>query len=119
LKVEIWALILAIAASVIGSFAALFMKLAVINADAEFKTYLKNPKLYFGLFCYVCAIFIFFLALKGGELSTLTPIDSLSYIWITILSYIFLGERISKWKKIGILLIIIGVIIVNINIKLY
>ena len=71
----------------------------------------KNLMIGVGLFCLSSVFYVG--AMKYGELSLLYPITSLSYIWISLLSVKFLGERMNRYKWLGILLIIIGVALIN------
>ena len=64
---------------------------------------------------YIIAIFIFVFALKGGELTVLYPLSSLGYIWASLSSVKFLGERMSAFKWTGIFLIIIGITLIGIG----
>lgn len=52
-------------------------------------------------------------AYRGVDLKTGPVIEATSYIFIAILSAIFLKEKISNRKKIGLLIIVAGVIISN------
>ncbi|WP_027309268.1 EamA family transporter [Caloramator sp. ALD01] len=54
------------------------------------------------------ALFMIF-AFKNGELSVLYPLMCISYVFALINGYIFLGETISIYNLIGILIIILGV----------
>ena len=110
MRTEWWAILLAIGASLVGSCAALALKIAG-NKPASFQ--FINGYSMGGVVLYVLAIFIFFLALKGGELTTLTPFDSLSYFWVAILSKMFLREKVEKRTVIGIALIFCGILIIN------
>ncbi len=51
----------------------------------------------------ICLVYI--------DLSSAVVIESLGYIFVGILSFVFLKEKFSKRKFIGILLIFIGLII--------
>ena len=53
------------------------------------------------------------LALREGELSMLYPIISLTYVWVTLLSYTVLGERPNAFKIAGIVVIVIGVAVLG------
>ncbi|QWG50116.1 hypothetical protein EXW28_09675 [Bacillus mycoides] len=55
--------------------------------------------------------FIINAALKGLALKQASALESLSYIIILIFSWYFLGEKITKRKIIGNIIIVIGVII--------
>lgn len=50
-------------------------------------------------------------AYKNVELSVGAVIETIGYIIVAVLSYVFLKEKITKNKIIGIILIILGVII--------
>ncbi|RAN88436.1 hypothetical protein B5P41_19185 [Bacillus sp. SRB_28] len=50
-------------------------------------------------------------ALKGLALKQASALQSLSYIIILIFSWYFLGEKVTKRKIIGNIIIVIGVII--------
>ena len=70
----------------------------------------------------ITAYFIFFIstiltiiAYKGIELKYGAIIGSVGYIFILIMSKIFLGEKISRKKILGVLLIMFGIFIFNYN----
>ena len=90
----------------VGAFGALYLKK---GSSISLKKIFTNFKLIFGLSLYGLASAIFIYALKFGELSILYPMTALSYIWVAILSYYLLKEKITKQKLAGIALIIIGV----------
>lgn len=52
-------------------------------------------------------------AYKGVDLKTGPVLEATSYLYVAILSAIFLKEKISGKKKIGLIIIIAGVIISN------
>ena len=41
------------------------------------------------------------LALREGELSMLYPIIALTYVWVTLLSYLLLKEKSNFYKNVG------------------
>jgi len=49
------------------------------------------------------------LALREGELSLMYPIISLSYVWVTALSYFIFHDTLSPLKLLGIAGIMAGV----------
>jgi multidrug transporter EmrE-like cation transporter len=49
------------------------------------------------------------LALRDGQLSTLYPIISLTFVWVNLLSIYLFGDHMNLWKGVGILLVITGV----------
>jgi undecaprenyl phosphate-alpha-L-ara4N flippase subunit ArnE len=68
-----------------------------------------NSNFIFGVILYFFAIFIFLFALKHGELSFIFPLVSLSYIWVTLVSFFYFNEHISLYKFLGVGLIVFGV----------
>lgn len=73
---------------------------------------IQIKKLALGTFLYVIGIGLFILALQGGELSTLYPLISITYVWVLLLGHYWLKERISNLQKLGVFAIILGVIII-------
>ena len=55
----------------------------------------------------------YFRALKLGEASRVAPIDKLSVALVAILGVSLLGERLSAWNWIGILLTVAGAVLVG------
>ena len=106
---ELWAVGLAVLSTFLGSCGALFLKMGAARASLRPLELVRNASLIGGIMMYVLATFIFIPALKGGELSILYPIISLSYVWAALLSMRFLGERMNAWKWLGILMILLGV----------
>jgi multidrug transporter EmrE-like cation transporter len=52
-------------------------------------------------------------AFKDGELSVLYPIISLSYVWVTALSYFVFHDNLNPYKFAGVALIITGVAVIG------
>jgi drug/metabolite transporter (DMT)-like permease len=103
---ELWAIALVIIAGMLGSFGPIFFKK---GSEMSFKYFYKNYNLIAGIFFYGIGTVLFIPALKGGDLSILYPLIALMYIWVSLLSVKLLGEKMNKFKWIGILLIVIGV----------
>jgi len=83
------------------------------RASAQFSLDLMadatNPWLVGGLALYGGFTVAMVLALRQGELSMLYPIISLSYVWVTLLSYTLLGEKPNPLKVAGVIVIVVGV----------
>lgn len=53
---------------------------------------------------------VFFIAgLRNGELSVLYPLVSLGYIWTLLWSNLFFKEPLTRYKFLGLFLILVGV----------
>ena len=91
----------------------LLKKSAEISYPSKLREYL-NPYviLGYGLF-FGCTLLSMF-ALKVVPLSMSPIIESLGYIFVAILSFLFLKERFTKRQMLGTILIIMGVLIYSI-----
>ncbi len=70
---------------------------------------LQNFPLLLGLLLYGTGMLLLLSALRTGDLSTLYPFVALSYIWVSILAFMFLGETLTLFHWLGILFIFGGV----------
>jgi len=57
----------------------------------------------------------YFRALQIGEASRVAPIDKLSVVFVIVLAALFLGERLTWGKGIGVLLIAAGAITIALD----
>jgi len=106
-------ILVVIFATFIGAFGSLFLKKG--SSSVQFKSIAKlfDKNLMLGIGLFVLSSIFYIGAMKYGELSLLYPITSLSYIWISFLSVRFLGERMNRYKWLGIAFIILGVVLIN------
>lgn len=80
------------------------------------KTYrdiLLSPYVISGLCIYVLSMLLWLYALTRVDLSFAYPFLALSYVMILIASGIYLGERITPLRALGVLVICLGVLIVS------
>jgi len=105
---ELWAIGLVILGTLSGAFGPLLLKK---GADLAKHDFFKGVffRIVPGGFFYVVGTSFFIIALKGGDLSVLYPFVSTSYIFVSLLSMKYLGEKMTKYKWIGIGSIIIGI----------
>jgi len=104
----LWGIILVIFACILNALGALYFKKCSGELKLNFKS-LFNKNLIIGGLLYLFSTILFLPALKHGELSVLYPFVATSYIWVIIFSKMQLNEKISLYKWIGIILILIGV----------
>jgi multidrug transporter EmrE-like cation transporter len=76
---------------------------------------ITNFKLFCGYLLYGVMTFLMALALKGRELSRLFPIIALTYVWVTALSVLLLGEHMNFFRSIGIAFIVCGVSVLGLK----
>ena len=68
-----------------------------------------NPYVIAGAIIYILAAIVFIHTLKKEDLSIVFPFTSLSFVWVTLLSLLILGELINLFQSIGIIIIVAGV----------
>lgn len=106
---QLWAIGLVISATLIGAFGPILLKKASAKKLSTIKSLFTNYHLFGGVALYAVGTLLFIPALKGGDLSVLYPFVALAYVWVSLLSVKFLGEKMNRLKWAGIALIIIGV----------
>ena len=112
---QLWAIGLVISATLIGAFGPILLKKASAKKLSSIRELIKNYNLFLGVALYAIGTMLFIPALKGGDLSVLYPFVALSYVWVSFLSVKFLGEKMNRFKWIGIGLIIIGVTFIGLG----
>lgn len=94
----------------IGQF---FHKLAGTNIEPSIAGVLLNWPWYFGLIAAGIGSVLMTLALRDGELSTLFPFVSLSFVWTAFIATIVFGELFLPSTAIGIVVIVAGVVLLG------
>ena len=110
---QLWAIGLVISATLIGAFGPILLKKASSKKLSNIRELSTNYSLLGGVALYGLGTLLFIPALKGGDLSVLYPFVALSYVWVSLLSVKFLGEKMNKFKWAGIALIIMGVSLIG------
>ena len=112
---QLWAIGMVLLATLIGSFGPILLKKASEKKLSSIKSLSTNYHLFGGVSLYAVGTLLFIPALKGGELSVLYPFVALAYVWVSLLSVRFLGEKMNKIKWLGIAMIIIGVTFIGLG----
>jgi drug/metabolite transporter (DMT)-like permease len=106
--------ILYICSVFIASFSQILLKKSAVNHRYKGKkTYLNLMVIFAYLLFFVCTLFSIY-ALKVVPLSSGAIYESLAYIFIPLLGFFFLKEKITKKHVLGISIIFIGVILCSI-----
>ena len=74
---------------------------------------ITNLSLIGGLSLYGVSTVLLVLALRDGELSLLYPVIALTYVWVTMLSFVVFHDRANPIKLIGIAIIVLGVAVLG------
>ena len=107
-------MLLVFAASVVGSFGAVFLKLGSARLDGSALSFV-NSRLALGVALYLGSSVFYALGIKGGQLSVLYPMVSLGYIWTLLWSRLFFNEALTREKFAGLGLILLGVFLVGLG----
>jgi drug/metabolite transporter (DMT)-like permease len=107
-------MLLVFAASVVGSFGAVFLKFGSATVSGSLLSFV-NRNLIIGVTLYLGSSVFYGLGLKGGEVSVLYPMVSLGYIWTMVWSRIFFKETFTKQKCLGLGLVLLGVVFVGLG----
>jgi drug/metabolite transporter (DMT)-like permease len=97
----------------LGTAAQLLMKAGMEKFQLEPVALITNYALIAGYALYGINTVMLVMALREGELSVLYPIIALTYVWVTLASYIRLHEPPNVYKNVGVLAIILGVIVIG------
>jgi undecaprenyl phosphate-alpha-L-ara4N flippase subunit ArnE len=110
--VLIHSMLLVMAASVVGSFGAVFLKMGAARLNKSLLSFL-NRQLVLGVVLFLGSSVFYGLGIKNGDLSVLYPMVSLGYVWTLIWARIFFKERFTREKVVGLALVLVGVFFVG------
>ena len=115
MKTPLSSILLVLAASFLGSIGAGFLKAGAAKLHGGLRYLFLNFKLAVGVAVFVGSSVLYVLGIKGGELSVLYPLVSLSYIWALVWARIFFKERFTGRKFAGLCLILLGIVFVGLG----
>jgi len=102
-------MVLVVTGSFIGSFGAVLLKAGAGRLERSMKSVITNWRLGIGVVAYGLSSVFFVLANTKGELTILYPLVSLGYLWTLLWAKLFFNEPLTKFKFMGIGLILVGV----------
>ena len=107
-------MLLVMAASVVGSFGAVFLKMGAGRLTKSLLSFF-NLHLALGVALFLGSSVFYGLGVKGGDLSVLYPMVSLGYVWTLIWAKIFFKEEFTREKIVGLALVLVGVFFVGLG----
>ncbi|PEI48433.1 EamA family transporter [Bacillus pseudomycoides] len=100
---------------ILANYSQILLKKATLQEyDSKLREYV-NPYVIIGYSLFVINAGLNVIALKGVPLKQAPVLESLSYVIILVFSWYFLGEKITKRKVIGNIIIIIGIVVFSIQ----
>ncbi len=100
-----------VSAVFISSVSQILLKKSAGKQYAGFIKEYLNPLVIIAYGLFFAATLITLYAYKVIPLSLGPILESSGYLWVSLLSFIFLKEKIRKMKMLGILVILIGIFI--------
>lgn len=107
-------MLLVLVASFIGSFGAVFLKSGSEKLRIGLRHFI-NPRLAAGVAMYLISTVFFIVAIRDGELTVLYPLVSLGYVWTLLWSRLFFKEPFTRFKFVGLALILTGVFFIGLG----
>lgn len=114
---KLWAALLVLFTTLLTSSAQLLWKKGSATLSFKILSIITNYYIIGGILLYVVGGTLLIISFRGGEVSVLYPIIAMSYIWVSLLSIIFLGEIMNIYKWIGVMSIIAGIISIGFGSK--
>ena len=108
--VNLISIILVLIGAVVGAGGAVVLKKA---SSVSLKRLWYSRFFWGGFSLYGLSTVFYILALRNEALSIIYPLVSTTYIWTTIFSVKFLGEKLNKYKIVAVGGIILGVILIG------
>ena len=108
-------MVLVLVGSFIGSFGAVFLKAGAGKLRRDLKTLFFNWRLAAGVAMFLLSSFFFVLGVRKGELTILYPMVSLGYVWTLFWSRLFFKEPFTRFKLLGLALILVGIVVLNLG----
>ncbi len=116
----LFAIGLVVIATLFSGFSPIFLKKGA--AKFSVRALLRNPfsitrqyLVVIGVLFDVIAAMLNVVALRFGELSVLTPVTALTYVWACFFSVRLLNERMTRRKWAGVAFIVAGVVLVTLG----
>ena len=106
---------LVVVGSFIGSFGAVLLKAGAGLLSRSFHSVITNWRLAVGVVLYGLSSVFFVLATTKGELTILYPLVSLGYLWTLIWAKLFFNEPLTRFKFLGVGLILAGVFMLKLS----
>jgi multidrug transporter EmrE-like cation transporter len=103
-----------LAATIVGSFGAVFLKMGAVRTDGSVMSF-ANSRLILGVALYLGSSVFYAFGIKGAQLSVVYPMVSLGNVWTLIWSRWFFDEPLGKEKFLGLALILLGVCFVGLG----
>ena len=80
---------------------------------AGFRHVIRSPTIWMGMACLAGYLICYMLVLSMADYSFVLPFSGMTYALVPLLAYLFLDEKVSVARWIGIALLFLGVLLIN------
>ena len=115
MKTPLSSVLLVFLSSFIGSFGAVLLKSGAERLQFSLVGLISNWRLISGVALFLLSSIFFLMGVRQGELTVLYPMVSLGYIWTLLWSRLFFGEPFTRYKLMGVGLILGGVVLLGLG----
>lgn len=105
--------VMAVLAALIASLGHIFFKKFALRTGKLMSWRFFDSNLAIGIAFFSTSVILSIIVLKFIDFSAFYSFTALNYLFISILSKMYLKERLDKYKIIGILIIIVGILAYN------
>ena len=106
-------MIYALTSILLNALAQLAIKNLTENSNLTFRSLVQEPWMYLVALLYIMSIGLWFEALKHLSVSKAYPLQSLGYIFVTIMAAYFYSEKIAGPQIVGLIFICFGAFLVS------
>lgn len=96
--------------TLLGATASFFLKKS--SSAEDLKKMLLNFNLYIGGILYFLSALLNIYVLRYLDYSVVLPMTSITYVWTMVISNVFLKEKMTIKKIVGVMMIVIGAVLV-------
>lgn len=85
-----------------------------ISANKKYESRIReylNPRVIIAYAIFFIATFVTILAYEGIPLSLGPVLETTGYLWVSLLGYFILKEKISRRKVIGLVVVVTGIVV--------
>jgi drug/metabolite transporter (DMT)-like permease len=96
--------------TMLGAFGQILFKIGVMSGILQLFIYII-----IGIACYLLSTVLYFYVLSRTHLSWAYSFTGLSYIFASLIAFLFLGEQVPMLRWLGILVIAIGTALIGVS----
>ena len=109
MQTPVISILLFLLASVLGAVGQFLYKSGADTSDGSLSSYMQNPRILGGVFCYIGVMVLFVAAFKkGGALAVLYPVYASTFIFAALIGLAAYGTPIKPINIVGMAVLVVG-----------